>query len=74
MQRGFGQMDELDDMEEASDEEEEEEEEEEGLGEDAVAAMHVIRKETEEEENENVPLEEDKETDELAERLTRTKI
>ena len=74
VQRGFGEMDELDDMEEVSEDEEENEEQDEGLGEDAVAAQDIIRKETEEEEDEIVPQEADKETDELADILAKAKI
>jgi Ran GTPase-activating protein 1 len=74
LERGFGELDELDDMEEVSeDEEEEEESEEEGVGK-AAAAKDIINKETEEEENENVAPEEDKDTDELANMLAKARI
>jgi Ran GTPase-activating protein 1 len=75
LERGFGELDELDDMEEVSEDEEEEEEEseEEGVG-TAAAAKDIINKETEEEENENVAPEEDKDTDELANMLAKARI
>ena len=77
LQRRFGGLDELDDMEEVSDEEEgdegEEESEAEGIG-SAAAARDIINKETKEEEEEDVAPEEDKETDDLADMLQKTRI
>ena len=77
LQRGFGELDELDDMEEMSSDEEEEEENEEsgneGVGH-AHGARHILKKETEGEENANVAPEQDKETDELADMLKKTSI
>ena len=78
--RGYGELDELDDMEEPDSEEEEEEEvsiEEEVLHEDQVrpnAARDVINKQVEEAEEEEVAQEEDKDTDELADILAKTHI
>jgi Ran GTPase-activating protein 1 len=76
LERGFGELDELDDMEEFSDDEEEQEEEDsetEGVGH-ASAARDILNKETKEEEEEDVAPEADKETDELAEMLEKTRI
>lgn len=78
--RGYGELDELDDMEEPDSEEEEEEEvsiEEEELHEDHVrpnAARDVINKQAEEAEEEEVAQEKDKDTDELADILAKTHI
>ena len=80
LSRGYGELDELDDMEEPDSEEEEEEDvppEEEELHEEHVypnAAQDVINKQVEDEELEEVAQEEDKETDELAEVLANTHI
>ena len=76
LERGFGEMDELDDMEEVSEDEEEgeeEESEEEGVG-SAAAARDIIKKETEGEEDQEVAPEEDKDTDELANMLAKARI
>ena len=73
LQRGFGELDELDDMEEVSDEEEEEESETEGVGR-GTAARDIINKETKEEEEEDVAPEQDKATDDLADMLQKTRI
>ncbi|RVD82670.1 uncharacterized protein DFL_007088 [Arthrobotrys flagrans] len=69
--RGLGELDELDEMEEPSDEEEEEEEEEEKEKEDA---RERIVKDAEAAEAENVPQEKDKNVDDLADILGKTKI
>lgn len=73
--RGFGELDELDDMEEISEDEAEEEEdsETEGVGR-ATAARDILNKETKEEEEQDVAPEKDKETDELADMLGKTRI
>jgi len=76
LERGEGEMDELDDMEEVSTEEEysdEEESETEGFGR-ASAARDILNKETKEAEEEVVAPEEDKTTDELANMLQKTRI
>ena len=74
LNRGFGELDELDDMEEVSDDEEEEEDSEtEGVGK-ASAARDILNKDTKEEEDEDVAPEVDKETDELADMLEKTRI
>jgi Ran GTPase-activating protein 1 len=76
LERGFGELDELDDMEEVSDDEEEEEEDDsetEGVGR-ATAARDIINKETREEEDEDVAPEVDKAADELADMLEKTRI
>src|SRR5204862_6380752 len=65
LERRFGELDELDDMEEVSDDEEgdmDEESETEGVGRGA-AARDIINKETKEEEEEDVAPEQDKKTD-----------
>jgi Ran GTPase-activating protein 1 len=78
--RGYGELDELDDLEEPDSEEEEEEEvsaEEEELHEEHVrpnAAREVINKQVQDEEDQEVAPEEDKDTDELAEALAKTHI
>lgn len=81
LSRGYGELDELDDLEEPDSEEEEEEEdvpsEEEELHEEHVrpnAARDVINKQAEDQELEEVAQEEDKETDELAEALAKIHI
>lgn len=77
LKRGFGELDELDDMEEVSESEEDEEEEEEIEGEGvgrAKAARDILNKETREEEEEDVAPEEDREADELADRLEKARI
>jgi Ran GTPase-activating protein 1 len=77
LKRGFGELDELDDMEEVSEDEDEEEEEEEeeeseaGVGR-AAAARDILNKETKEEED--VATEEDRSTEELADILARAHI
>jgi Ran GTPase-activating protein 1 len=75
LKRGFGELDELDDMEEVSDDEEEEDEdsETEGVGK-ASAARDILNKDSREEEDEDVAPEVDKETDELADMLAKTRI
>jgi Ran GTPase-activating protein 1 len=77
LQRGFGELDELDDMEEVSDEEDagddEEESETEGIG-NATVARDILNKETKEEEEEDVSPEQDKATDDLADMLQKTRI
>lgn len=77
LQRGFGGLDELDDMEEVSDEEDagddEEESETEGIG-NATVARDILNKETKEEEEEDVSPEQDKATDDLADMLQKTRI
>ena len=75
LERGFGELDELDDMEEVSEDEEEEEYESEGEGIGrATAARDILNKQTKEEEEEDVALEEDRETDELADMLGKARI
>lgn len=76
LQRGFGEMDELDDMEEVSEDEgedEEDESEDEGVGK-ATAAKDILNKETDQEEGEDVAPQEDKDTDELANMLAKARI
>jgi Ran GTPase-activating protein 1 len=73
LKRGFGEIDELDDMEGLSEEEEEEDSETEALGQ-ASAARDILNKQTKEEEEEDVAPEADKETDLLADLLAKTTI
>jgi Ran GTPase-activating protein 1 len=78
LQRGYGGLDELDDMEEMSSDEEQEEENEDESRDEGVAHAHgardILKKETEAEEDMNVAPEKSKETDELADLLKKTTI
>jgi Ran GTPase-activating protein 1 len=75
LERGFGEMDELDDMEEVSDDEEDDDEDEDGDGVGKTSTgRDVLNKETKEEEEDEVAPEQDEATDDLANMLAKTRI